>query len=59
MGVGMLSLFAGGPAWPFHLAVVALLYEAIEEIAITLVLPRWQADVPSLWHALRADERAR
>jgi len=54
MGIGMLSLFTDGPAWLFHLAVVALLYEAIEEIAITLVLPAWRADVPTLWHALEA-----
>lgn len=53
MGVGMISLFTGGPAWPFHLAVVALLYEGIEEIAITMVLPAWKADVPTLWHAIQ------
>jgi CDP-diacylglycerol--glycerol-3-phosphate 3-phosphatidyltransferase len=52
MGVGMLALFTGGPSWPFHLAVVALLYEAIEEIAITLTLREWKADVPTLWHAI-------
>ena len=51
MGVGMLALFTGGPSWPFHLAVVALVWEAIEEIAITAVLPSWKADVPTLWHA--------
>jgi CDP-diacylglycerol--glycerol-3-phosphate 3-phosphatidyltransferase len=52
MGVGMLALFTGGPSWPFHLAVVGLLYEAIEEIAITLTLREWKADVPTLWHAI-------
>lgn len=52
MGVGMLSLFAGGPAWPFHLAVVGLIYEAIEEIGITFVLSEWKSDVPTLWHAI-------
>jgi phosphatidylglycerophosphate synthase len=55
MGVGMLSLFTGGPAWPFHLAVVALLCEGIEEIAITALLPAWRADVPTLWHAIRPE----
>ena len=35
------------------LAVVALLYEAIEEIAITMTLPEWKADVPTLWHAIQ------
>jgi CDP-diacylglycerol--glycerol-3-phosphate 3-phosphatidyltransferase len=59
MGIGMLTLFAGGPAWPFHLAVVALVYEAIEEIAISLVLPAWRSDVPTLRHALEAQRPAR
>ena len=58
MGVGMMALFTGGPAWPFHLAVVALLYEAIEEIAITAMLPRWKTDVPTLWHAITPEPAA-
>ncbi len=54
MGGGALVLFAGGPSWPFHLATLVLVLEALEEMAITLVLPRWRADVPTLWHALDA-----
>jgi CDP-diacylglycerol--glycerol-3-phosphate 3-phosphatidyltransferase len=59
MGGALLCLFAGGPAWPFHLAVGLLVLEALEELAITAVLPRLRPNVPSLWHALRArsDER--
>ena len=53
MGAGALVLFAGGPAWPFHVATLLLVGEALEEMAITLVLPRWRADVPTLWHALQ------
>ncbi len=53
MGVAALCLFLGGPAWPFHLAVLLLVAEAIEEIAITFVLRKARNDVPSLWHALR------
>jgi len=52
MGIGMLALFSGGPAWPFHLAVLALVCEASEELAITLLLPAWRTDVRTLWHAL-------
>jgi CDP-diacylglycerol--glycerol-3-phosphate 3-phosphatidyltransferase len=52
MGAGALVLFSGGPAWPFHVATVVLVAEALEEMAITVVLPRWRADVPTLWHAL-------
>jgi len=52
MGGAALCLFLGGPAWPFHLAVLLLVAEAIEEIAITCVLRQRHEDVPSLWHAL-------
>ena len=31
-----------------------LVVEAIEEIAISCVLPRWKSDVRSLWHAMNA-----
>jgi CDP-diacylglycerol--glycerol-3-phosphate 3-phosphatidyltransferase len=54
MGASLLCLFAGGPAWPFQLATGLLVLEALEEIAITLVLPRPHSDVPTLWHAWRA-----
>jgi phosphatidylglycerophosphate synthase len=53
MGVALLCLFAGGPAWPFQLAVAALVLEALEELAITAVLPRPRSNVPTLWHAWR------
>ena len=52
MGVAALLLFSGGPAWPFQVAVVALVLEGLEELAITALLPTWRADVPTLWHAL-------
>lgn len=55
VGGSALLLFAGGPAWPFHVAVVVLALEAAEELAITALLPRWRADVPTLWHALQPD----
>jgi len=53
MGMALFVLFAGGPAWPFHLGVALLVLECAEEIAISCVLPAWQSDVPTLWHALR------
>lgn len=53
LGAGALLLFAGGPAWPFRLAVSVLVLAELEEIAITAVLPEWRANVPSLLHALR------
>jgi CDP-diacylglycerol--glycerol-3-phosphate 3-phosphatidyltransferase len=58
MGAALLCLFAGGPAWPFQLAVGALVLESLEELAITAVLLRPQSNVPTLWHAWRAREVA-
>ena len=52
VGGSAFVLFCGGPSWPFHVATVVLVVEAVEEIAITCVLPRWRSDVPSIWHAL-------
>lgn len=40
-------------AWPLQIAAIVLILSAIEEIAITLALPAWRADIPSLRHALR------
>jgi CDP-diacylglycerol--glycerol-3-phosphate 3-phosphatidyltransferase len=54
MGVGALSLLMGYSATPLRIAVAILVVSAVEEIAITLLLPRWQADVPTLWHAWNA-----
>ncbi len=53
MGPAVLLLVVGGIAWPFHAASVLLTLSALEELAITGVLPRWRSDVPSLCHALR------
>jgi cardiolipin synthase (CMP-forming) len=53
IGGSTLLAFAGGPTWPFRIAVGVLALAELEEIAITLILPRWRADVPSLRHALQ------
>ncbi len=53
LGISAPLLFAGGPAWPFRLSTSILVLAELEEIAITILLPRWRANVPSLFHALR------
>ncbi len=58
MGVALFVLFAGGPSWPFHVATFLLVVEAMEEIAISCVLPRWKSDVRSLRHAIIANQNA-
>lgn len=60
VGVTLVLVFLGGPSLPFRVAVVLVVLASIEELAMTLVLPSWQADVPTLLHALRrAETRAR
>lgn len=58
MAIGALALVVAGNDALFHAASVVLVVSAVEEIAITAVLPSWRADVPSLVHALRAREEA-
>ncbi len=53
MGAGLLLYLGAGVAWLFQVAVLLLVIEAIEEIAITTVLPAWRANVPSIFAALR------
>lgn len=51
-------LVDGSAGWPVGLAIAIGILADLEGIAISLVLPRWQADVPTLWHALRLREAA-
>lgn len=53
VGVAAVNVFAEGPAWPFRLAMVVVCGTNLEATAMTVVLPIWHADVPSLWHAYR------
>ena len=48
------ALLINWATWPVPLAAVAVSLANLESTAITLVLDRWQADVPSIWIALRA-----
>ena len=52
MGPSALILFLGGPAWPFRLSTFVVMIEALEEIAITALLPRWRSNVSGLAAAL-------
>lgn len=53
MGGSTLLLFAGGPAFPFHISTGVLVLAQIEEILITVILPDWRSNVPSVVHAVR------
>lgn len=49
----LLGLFAGGSHAFLRVAAVVAALSQLEEIAITLTLPAWRADVPTLVHARR------
>jgi cardiolipin synthase len=53
LGVAFVVLVVARLTWPLRVAAVLLVLSAIEEITLTLVLPAWRANVPSLWHARR------
>jgi CDP-diacylglycerol--glycerol-3-phosphate 3-phosphatidyltransferase len=53
MGPALLLLFAWQIPWLFHFATAVLLAAEVEEIAITIVLHEWHADVSSLAAAMR------
>ncbi|MGH8613080.1 MAG: CDP-alcohol phosphatidyltransferase family protein [Gammaproteobacteria bacterium] len=53
MALTVIVFFAGGPVWPFRVAAVMCVVAALEEIAITAVLPKQKRNIPSFWHALK------
>ncbi|MGA0332709.1 MAG: CDP-alcohol phosphatidyltransferase family protein [Kiritimatiellia bacterium] len=57
-GVGAWFLFADISPWMFRAGVMILVLSAVEEIAITLILPRWQPNVPHVLHALKLRREA-
>ncbi len=59
MGLTLYLLFLGGPAWPFRLAAVICILAAIEEIALTLMLPTPESNVGSIWKVWRRRKSSR
>jgi CDP-diacylglycerol--glycerol-3-phosphate 3-phosphatidyltransferase len=49
------ALFAGAPGWWVRVATPLIGLSLVEEMLITALLPRWRADVPSVFHALRLE----
>lgn len=52
LGGATILLFANGPIMPFRIGAVAIAVAGLEEIAITLVLPEWRANVRWIGRAL-------
>ena len=51
--LALVTLFAGGPHWPLGVALAAGTLSQLESLLVTLLLPRWRHDVPSVGAALR------
>jgi len=52
MAPAALLLLSRGPAWPFRVAALVVMLEALEETAMTALLPRWTSDVSGLPRAV-------
>ncbi|MEO8270239.1 MAG: CDP-alcohol phosphatidyltransferase family protein [Aureliella sp.] len=55
--VAGIALVLWGSVWPLRIASIAVTFANLEATLLTVVLPQWRADVPSLWRVLR--DRAR
>lgn len=53
VGIGVVSVFAGGTIWLFRLALGTVILTNLEATAITLVLPEWRVNVSWFFQALR------
>lgn len=51
MAGSMIVWFFGGPEILFRIALIFSLLSGLEQIVMTLVLPHWQPNVLTLWHA--------
>ena len=51
--IGYLLLFTGITALPFRMAMLLAIYAAVEEAAITIVMPIARADIRSIWRAFK------
>jgi CDP-diacylglycerol--glycerol-3-phosphate 3-phosphatidyltransferase len=58
MGLTLYVLFLDGPAWPFRVASVICILAAIEEIAITLLLPEPESNLRSVWDVLKRNRQS-
>ncbi|TXI19771.1 MAG: CDP-alcohol phosphatidyltransferase family protein [Nitrosomonas sp.] len=51
--ISYVLLFTGLLDWPFRIAALFCLYAAIEEIAITILIPEKIVDIRTVWQALK------
>ena len=57
LSAGAVLLLLDVSVWPLRVAALVVVLSDLEEIAMMALLPRWRANVPSLWHAARGAPR--
>ena len=57
MSAGVILLFGFKEPLLFHIAIYFLIVEMAENIVITLLLPKPQSNIYSIWHALKRRKR--
>ena len=57
MSAGVVMLLGFENPLLFHIAIYFLMIEMLENIAITLILPKQKSNIHSLWHALKEKEK--
>lgn len=57
MGISLYALFLGGPPWPFRVAAIICILAAIEELAITWLLPTPESNLRSILDVLKRSGR--
>lgn len=51
-GLGIIFVLLSVSVWPLRVAMGAIMAANLEATAITLLIPHWRANVPTLYHAL-------
>ena len=51
--VAVIALFLDWAVWPLRVAAAAVTITNIEAFAITIISPKWRADVTSIFHVIR------
>ncbi|MCX7590461.1 MAG: CDP-alcohol phosphatidyltransferase family protein [Kiritimatiellae bacterium] len=53
LALALILRFLRIAVWPFRAVVPLVVLEALQEIAMTTMLPRWHPNIPTIWHAMR------
>lgn len=55
--LSMIPLLGGWSAWPFHVMIVLQVLAALEEMVIIVLIPAYEGEIATVWHAWRLRRR--